>query len=160
MFERFSDEVKQTVVRAQELCIARGDGVVGSEHLMLAAAEMSNPLLLRAGLRSDLLADAWDRLEADALAAVGIDATPSPSWGSRWKRRRRRISYAGSARDTLRGALQEALDRGERRIRLEHLALALTVRPPQDRAVRILARAGVSSSDLRTSLLDELRRAS
>lgn len=160
MFERFTDEVKQTVVRAQELCIARGDAMVGSEHLMLAAAEMSNPLLVDAGLRSDRVADAWDRLEADALAAVGVDDALSPSWTSRWRRRRRHIQYAGSARDTLRGALQEAVDRGERRIGLEHLALALTVRPPQDRAVRILSRAGVSSSGLRTSLLDQLRRAS
>lgn len=159
MFERFDDPVKGVVVRAQELCIARSDEVIGSEHLLLAAAEASNPILLSVGLAADILQEAWDRLESDALAAVGVDAELAPPWRSRW-RHRRHIPFSGSAKEALKGALREALDRGGRQIRIEHLILALTVQPPHDRAVRILGRAGLPSSSLRAALVEELKRAS
>jgi ATP-dependent Clp protease ATP-binding subunit ClpA len=159
VFERFDDSVKRVVVRAQELCIARADEMIGSEHLMLAAAETCNPVLVSVGLLADVLQEAWDRLESDALAAVGVDPALTPAWRGRW-RGRRHIPFSGSARDALRGALREALDRDERQIRIEHLMLALTVQPPQDRAVRILGRAGIPSSSLRAALVEELKRAS
>jgi ATP-dependent Clp protease ATP-binding subunit ClpA len=159
VFERFDDSVKGVVVRAQELCIARADEMIGSEHLMLAAAEASNPVLVSVGLLADVLQEAWDRLESDALAAVGVDVALAPACRGRW-RRRQRIPFSGSARDALKGALREALDRDERQIRIEHLMLALTVQPPQDRAVRILRHAGIPSSSLRAALVEELKRAS
>lgn len=159
MFERFTSEARATVVAAQDICIARGDGMIGAEHLLVASARASHPVLTAVGLDAVALEEAWNRLEADALAAVGVDAEPAPPWRPRWKRRRH-IPFSGSAKAVLVGALQETLERGDRRIGVEHLVLALTVQPPQDRAIRILERAGSPASELRSALSAALRKAS
>lgn len=159
MFERFTSEARASVIAAQEVCVARGDGMVGAEHLLLAAARASHPALSAVGLDAARLEEAWDRLEADALAAVGVAAEPSAAWRQRWKLRRH-IPFSGSAKAVLSGALQETLARGDRHIGVEHLVLALTVQPPQDRAIRILERAGSPASELRSALIAEMRKAS
>lgn len=159
MFERFEPEAKRAVIRAQEICVARGDQMVGAEHLLLAAAESGNAALVAAGCDLAVLEEAWTRLEHDALAAVGVDVEAAPAWQARW-RHRRHIPFSGSAKSSLEGALREALDRGDKRIGVEHLVLAVTAQPSQDRAIRILGRAGVSASELRSAIQAELRKAS
>ncbi len=159
MFEKFAPEARVTVIRAQEVCIARGDRMVGAEHLLLAAAESGSALLRTVGLEAGRLENAWDRIESDALRAVGLEVGGAPPWRERW-RRRRHVPFSGSAKSSLQGALREAIDRGDRRIGVEHLVLGLTVQPPQDRAIRILARAGIPASELRSALIAELRKAS
>ncbi|HLV89569.1 MAG: hypothetical protein J5I28_06050 [Acidimicrobiales bacterium] len=160
MFEKFATEARAVVLRAaEEICAARGDHMVGAEHLLLAAAETRSPLVEAVGLDPERLEEAWNRLEVDALKAVGVDIGVAPPWRERW-RRRRHIPFSGSAKTALKGGLQEALERGDKRIGVEHILLGITVLPPQDRAVRILERAGMSSSDLRSALLESLRKAS
>lgn len=159
MFERFTSEAKASVVAAQDICIARGDGMIGSEHLLVAAARASHPILTTVGLEAAALEEAWNRLEADALATVGVDAEPEPPWRPRWKGRRH-IPFSGSAKAVLKGALQETLERGDRYIGVEHLLLALTVQPPQDRAIRVLERSGSPASELRSTLHAALRKVS
>lgn len=134
--------------------------VSGTADMHTAAGTAGWAPLVRAGLRSDLLADAWDRLEAEALAPVGVVAAPSLSSVWRWKRCRRHIPCTGSARDTLGGALQEAIGAGERRIGLQDLVPAFTVRPPTGSGDPKLWPGRVSSSDPGTPRFDQLRRAS
>lgn len=160
MFERFEKDAKTAVIRAQEVCIARGDRMVGAEHLLLAAAESPSPKLRSVGLDSHRVEEAWDRIEHGALKAVGVDLDVAAPWRDRWRRGRRHIPFSGSAKSSLQGALREAIDLGHKRIKVEHLVLGVTVQAPQDRAVRILDRAGLPASELRSALIVELRKAS
>ena len=160
MFEKFTTEARAIVIRAaEEVCVARGDQMVGAEHLLLAAAESGSPLVRTVGLDSRRLEEAWNRMESDALRAVGVDVGVAPPWRDRW-RRRRHIPFSGSAKSVLKGALQEAIERGDKRIEVEHMLLGVTLLPPQDRAIRILDRAGLPSSDLRAAIQEAMRLAS
>ncbi len=160
MFEKFATEARAIVIRAsEEICVARGDQMVGAEHLLLAAVESSSPVVQEVGLDAGRLEEAWNRLESDALVAVGVEVGVAPPWRERW-RRRRHVPFSSSAKSALKGALQEAIERGDRRIEVEHILLGVTLLPPQDRAIRILERAGTPSSELRSALHAALRKVS
>lgn len=82
MFERFTKDARMIVVDAQVVARDRGDGFIGSEHLLLALAGAPGPTATALGshgldvsyLRS-LLARSGrgEYLDADALHTVGID---------------------------------------------------------------------------------------
>ena len=92
MFERFTDGARQVVVRAQEDARRLGHNYIGSEHLLLAAAEAGEPagaVLRDQGVtpervKAEILrtigpgaavgsADPLRGLDREALAAIGID---------------------------------------------------------------------------------------
>jgi ATP-dependent Clp protease ATP-binding subunit ClpA len=92
MFEHFTGEGRQVVVRAQEQARRLGHGFIGPEHLLygLACADGQVGTLLRergvtperyeaqfvqlVGLRNAATRDAgFDPLDRDALTAIGID---------------------------------------------------------------------------------------
>ena len=130
----------------------------GTEHLLLGVAGSgSAPSVLDpAELRREL-----DRLDSEALKAVGIDpglvdVETSHSQGSGMKH----IPFTHAAKDILIGALKEAIALGHRHIGVEHIALALTRLPSSDRAVRTLAGRSVDPADLRRSVFEALRKAS
>ena len=83
MFERFTRAARDVVVRAQEEATALGHEHVGTEHLLLALSALDAGVaggVLRAlrvdhdALRDEVIALLGpDRLDADALATIGID---------------------------------------------------------------------------------------
>jgi hypothetical protein len=89
MFERFTQEARDLVVRAVEHAIRLGHRYVGPEHLLLAAASTGQPAsaVLRAhGVTPELVEEGIVRrvglgagaglfggLDKDALATIGID---------------------------------------------------------------------------------------
>jgi len=84
MFERFSQEARDAVVRADHEAADMGAGYIGCEHLLLGLLAMPGPAagaltaagLDLAGLRARLpgaAAGAADPLDAEALAWLGID---------------------------------------------------------------------------------------
>lgn len=91
MFERFTSSARGTVVRAHEEARLRGDGWIGTEHVVLALAEdigIAGDVLRAAGVSRDRLLRELDKsrsgkddpeisddmgIDADALRSIGID---------------------------------------------------------------------------------------
>ena len=86
MFERFTEEARDLVVRAVEHAIRLGHRYVGPEHILLAAVSTGQPasVVLRAhGVTPELVeegivglgagAGLFGGLDKDALATIGID---------------------------------------------------------------------------------------
>jgi ATP-dependent Clp protease ATP-binding subunit ClpA len=88
MLERFTDGARQVIARAQVDARRLGHGYVGSEHLLLAAAEGDEPasvILRDQGVTPERVeaeivrivgrgsADPLQGLDREALAAIGID---------------------------------------------------------------------------------------
>ena len=81
MFERFTPQARETVVRAQAEARRRHSGRVGTEHLLLALLAQDTPtsaVLAGHGLTRETVGPAvttlvGDDLDADALGSLGID---------------------------------------------------------------------------------------
>ncbi len=163
MFERFDEGARIVVVDAQAHARRLGHDYVGCEHLLLAVAstEGETGVILRAHGLSPASIEAHtvclvgthpEALDADALAAIGIDldavrrkveATfgtdalarrPQPR-GRRWWRRRTRcdtsrgyghLRFTPRAKMCLERSLREADALRRPHVGVEHIALALT----------------------------------
>ena len=79
MFERFSDDARRAVVRAQEEAGSLGHNYIGTEHLLLGIAAESSMLssfgVTREALVGQTLREIGPGRPADAaaLASIGID---------------------------------------------------------------------------------------
>jgi len=159
MFERFTKEAHKTVTMAVEEARRRSDARIGTEHLLLGVAGSGSA---PPGLDPDELRRELDRLDSEALEAVGIDPglVEVETSRSRGRTGKKHIPFTSAAKDTLTAALKEAIALDHRHIGVEHIALALTRLPSSDRAARALAGRGVDPADLRRSLLEAMRKAS
>jgi ATP-dependent Clp protease ATP-binding subunit ClpA len=148
------DRATRAVVQAAlEEARARGDAYVGTEHLLLGVLSVPSPacgVLGAAGLDLATGRRALTELDAEALAAVGLDASgvelaPLPS-------RRGRLPLTTGARAAL-------ARRNERRLTPEQLLLALAAGRAPDVAALVLSRAGIEEADLQARLEAPWRRA-
>jgi ATP-dependent Clp protease ATP-binding subunit ClpA len=171
MFERFTKEARDTVVRAQYEAHRLGHEHIGTEHLLLGIATGEGRArdvleargVTAARLRAAIEGDTLPALDAGALATLGIDldevrrrveASFGPGALERGGRRRRRagaVPFCPRAKKALELALREALRLGDRHIGAEHVLLGV-VRDEQTRAVRLLRDAGVAIDALREEL--------
>ena len=178
MFERFTEEARRVVVLAQQEAREAGDPCIDGAHLLLGIAEVAGPgsdALRAAGVGPDRLRDAVhasgdpdaDVLDADALAALGIDlgevrrATEAAfgpgalSRASRFRRPRRRASghlpFTGVAKQVLVESLRAATRRGDRSLDSRHLLLGL-LEVGEKRTTAVLRRLDVDPADLRRRL--------
>jgi ATP-dependent Clp protease ATP-binding subunit ClpA len=156
MFERFTDGARAVVVDALERARDENAAEVREEHLLAAllAAPGVRPLLAQLGVSGDLtvsvLAEVRDArrrgglsgADAHALAGLGIDLDAvvsrveaelgtgalddSPSRVRRWGPT---PTLSGSGKLALHTGLRQAVARGDRELRVEHLLLGLLVRP-------------------------------
>jgi hypothetical protein len=130
---------------------------VGTEHLLIGAIASATPGSDLVGASVDELREAWLEVDRAALAATGIAAemdvavVPSTS-------RRVHLPFTGGAKNVLEDTLREAIGMGSRRLEPEHVLIALTLRPPHDGAIRLLAQAGLSPDTIRTGLIQSMRR--
>jgi ATP-dependent Clp protease ATP-binding subunit ClpA len=178
MFERFTDEAREVVVRAQREADTLGHDYLGTEHLLLGLASddgAAGSALRSLGVSSDeLRASARPHVPArrdeDALATIGIDLDevrsrieesfgPGALERTRAGRRRlvRRRRFGPLARRTLELSLREALCRGDRRIGSEHVLLGL-LRAGRGPGVELLEQRGLAPEAVRAALLRELSR--
>ncbi len=169
MFERFGKEARAIVTTAVAEAEARGDGRVGTEHLLIAVAGVDFPFprsLLgpldvgRDGIRRQL-----DRLDSEALAAVGVDPELlDPALralgGTVPTRARRHRPFTHGAKAVLTGSLRETIKQGGRQIGTEHVLLALLSLPAEDPVSRVFASLGADPLEIRTDIEEALRRAS
>ena len=148
-----------------------GHDHVGTEHLLLGIAA-GGGLPASLGLDHDALRAAVggssQRLDADALAAIGIDLDAvrravEESFGpgalsGRRDRRGGHVPICTKAKKALELSLREALALGDRNIGSEHILLGMT-RDPDTGAARALAACGSSPAALRAAVLEARRRA-
>ncbi|MGY1593134.1 Clp protease N-terminal domain-containing protein [Geodermatophilus sp. SYSU D00708] len=173
MFERFTTDARETVVRAQHEARELRHGTIGTEHLLLALFDLpwtpTAQVLGRHGLTREQVVAAVtalvgrDDLDADALRAVGIDldavrdrveATFGPGAlderpGGRAKGGH--IPFSPRAKKVLELSLREAVAQRSRTIREGHIALGLLCEG-QGLAVKVLHDRGVDLAALRRDL--------
>jgi ATP-dependent Clp protease ATP-binding subunit ClpA len=174
VFERFTDEARLAVVRAQEEARQLHAGRVEPVHLLLALTrdDGRGGTALRAvgadhgTLRAALGADA---LDADVLAAVGVDlaqvrATAEAVFGPGALDRGRRepsghLSFAEGSKRALEESLRAAVRHKDRRLDSGHVLLGvLAVADPT--VVRLLARRSGEGEELRDAMDDPAARLS
>lgn len=194
MFERFSPAARTAVVLSQDVARRRNARHLTAAHLLRAVVADDGPVgsLLRvAGLAPATVdaalddgAGALDRIDGQALAAIGIDLDQvrarllasfgAPAVTADRPRRRRlglrrrppqrsyrtggHIPFTPEAKGCLERAVREAASLREDHIGVEHLALALLA-CPGDGVPAVLGRAGVAAEPLRAAILDGHRKA-
>lgn len=182
MFERFGDDARRVVIGAHEEARRLRDGYIGSAHLLLGIAAADGPggvALREVGIDHPALDLAvrdvpspTDELDAEALAAIGIDLDAvrertdatfgagsldraAAADGARRRRRRRRgrtSPFSADARETLETSLREAVDLGHLQIDSGHLLLAV-VRLQDTPAHRALLGAGAEPELVRQAVI-------
>ncbi|MCZ2828568.1 Clp protease [Modestobacter sp. VKM Ac-2986] len=166
MFERFTDEARLAVVRAQEEARQLDASRIEPVHLLLALTRdtgRGGTALAASGVDHATLRAALtpDALDADVLAAVGVDlaqvrATTEAVFGPGALDRGRgpvrgHLPFTDGSKRALEETLRAALQRKERRLDTGHVLLGvLAVADPTVR--RVLARLGTDDDRLGAGL--------
>jgi hypothetical protein len=133
-----SSDARLAVVMARSEAAARGDTVVGTEHLLLGMIQQGE------GGACEALKAVGVTLQAARVQVDLFFPTPfadmEPS----------RLPLSEAARAALERATGEVVKRGDRKLRTVHLLLAL-LRDPESRAVKTLTGLGVALSDVEAS---------
>ncbi|MGY1637530.1 Clp protease N-terminal domain-containing protein [Geodermatophilus sp. SYSU D00742] len=173
MFERFTPDARDVVVRAQAEARELRHAWIGTEHLLLALlARPGTPtaqVLARHGVTHDAVARAVaaligvDDLDAEALTSLGIDldavrstveATFGPGALDRGRRPGRspaHIPFTPRAKKVLELSLREAIAARSQVIAEVHIALGL-LREGEGLARKVLHDRGVDLDGLRRDL--------
>ncbi len=174
MFERFTQEARETVVLAQGEARDLHHTCIGTEHLLLAllggtadpaARVLHDHGLDRADVRRRIVAalDAGG-LDQEALATLGIDldqvrAATEAAFGpgaldgvGPRARRGRHLPFSGRAKKVLELSLREAVRLKQNRIGTGHILLGL-LREGGGLAARVLAEAGADLDAIRADTL-------
>jgi ATP-dependent Clp protease ATP-binding subunit ClpA len=171
MFNRFTHDARDVVVRAHQEAADLGHDHVGTEHLLLGIAARGGlpaAMGLEHGTLRAAVRDASQDLDASALAAIGIDLeavrrSVEESFGpgalsGRRGRRRGHAPMCPKAKRALERALREALALRDRQIGPEHILLGLAS-DADSGAARALASCGTTPEALRTAVLAARREA-
>ncbi|OYO17021.1 Clp protease [Enemella evansiae] len=184
MFERFTESARQLVVEAQRLAGDVNDNHIGTEHLLLAALDATEPV---DGLDVDQVRSAIGelrspkgRIDQESLAGLGIDLDavrerveqtfgagaldrPAATPGRRrfWQRRGAEggwIQFTADAKAALERSLREVVDAGAREIGADAILVAL-LHPSSGIAHRAVVRSGTDPGTVAARLRDRLRPA-
>jgi ATP-dependent Clp protease ATP-binding subunit ClpA len=170
MFNRFTRDARDVVVRAQEEAATLGHDYLGTEHLLLGVAARGGlpaSLGLEHGRLRAAVAGSSQQLDADALAAIGIDLDAvrraveesfGPGALSGRRRRGGHLPMCRKAKRALELSLREALAQGDRHIGPDHILLGLA-RDADSGAARALASCGTTPATLRAAVLAARREA-
>lgn len=184
MFERFTRQARQAVVRAQEECRRLQHPHIGTEHVLLGILAEGGGAGARAlrglGLSFEGVRETVVRRtgvgpiglgeeEAEALQAIGIDLdevrrTVEETFGPNALERSSRrwiatghIPFTAPSKKALELALREAVRLGNRHIGTEHLLLGL-VRDERSEATELLLALGVTPARVRDAITEEIAR--
>jgi ATP-dependent Clp protease ATP-binding subunit ClpC len=136
VFDRFTESARQVVVKAQEEAQMMRHGRIGTEHLLVALADVPPLGMTRARARSEVVKAVGLGDEADAGGSIPM--TPA-------------------AQEALETSLNEAMKLGQERIEPGHILLGI-IRQRDGVAVRVLAAAGHPPRELREAVIAELTR--
>lgn len=163
MFERFTDQARGVVVRAQDVARATGADRIEPVHLFLAVAVgdgVGGTVLRDAGLDADRARTAAQGTDATVLGALGVDlelvrSRVEATFGDGALDPRSRpghLRFSPAAKRSLQETLRSAVGLGERRLDDGHVLLGvLAVRDVGVAAV--LADQDVDPLDLRRRLI-------
>jgi ATP-dependent Clp protease ATP-binding subunit ClpA len=176
MFERFTEQARDVVVRAQEEARALGHGFIGTEHLLLGivggngvgARVLADAGLDAGELRSEIAALVGRGpagIDGDALAAIGIDLdrvreAVEAAFGEGALEARRpcgQIPFTARAKKVLELALREAKHLGHGYIGTEHILLGLV--RAEGIAPELLGRRGLTPDRVRELVREALAAA-
>ena len=133
MFERFTSESRQVLVRAEAEATRHGDGYLGTEHLLLGLLDDESVGVMLQFTGTD----------PERLRTAMFDITrPAPT------PKQERPVFNARAKEVLELSLREALDVHDRLIRPRHILLGL-LREADEVAAKALALAGVTSEAVR-----------
>jgi ATP-dependent Clp protease ATP-binding subunit ClpA len=152
MLERFDDDARRRVMfSATEEARRRGDGRIGTEHLLLALLDDPGSIPARA-VAADVESAraALDTLDRAALAAVGIEVAHVSSAAPVLTGRRPPLT--SGARAVLKRAVFEARAAKARRIQARHLLLGVLGRERPDPAAELFAALGIDRAEVRERL--------
>jgi ATP-dependent Clp protease ATP-binding subunit ClpA len=181
MFERFTDDARQTVVHAQDEARRLHHGWIGTEHLLLGILDLPDSptaaVLTAHGLSHESVSAAVvafvgsDDLDAAALTTLGIDLAAVRSSaeaafgpgalrpiGSTKPRRAQsgHIPFSGRAKKVLELSLREALALKSKTISDGHIALGL-LREGEGLAAKVITDRGVDIATLSEEIRGALR---
>jgi ATP-dependent Clp protease ATP-binding subunit ClpA len=173
MFERFTEEARQTVVLAQQEAREQRAGHIGTEHLLLGIVGQGGTpvadVLARHGLTRAATIQAIARfsgdaaLDADALGAVGIDldavrerveATFGPGAldaPGRGRAPTGHIPFTPRAKKVLELSLREAVALKSGSIRDGHILLGV-LREGEGLAMKVIHDRGIDAATLREEI--------
>jgi len=182
VFERFQQDARRAVGRAQDEAVRAGQARIGCEHLLLGLLAEPGPAaaaLTAAGLELVTLRDRLPRgdrpepdpLDADALASVGIDlaqvrraaeATFGPGALDRAGHARSRkpglMPLTAEAKKALELALRAVRQLRHREITGGHLLIGI-IDQGHNRALGLLTESAIDAARLRTDVLSRLATA-
>jgi ATP-dependent Clp protease ATP-binding subunit ClpA len=170
MFNRFTHDARAVVERAQDEAAALGHDYLGTEHLLLGIAARGGlpaSLGLEHGALRTAVASSSQQLDADALAAIGIDLDAvrraveesfGPGALSGRRRRRGHMRLCPKAKKALELSLREALALNDRHIGTDHILLGIA-RESDSGAARALTACGTTPAALRAAVLAARREA-
>ena len=160
MFERFPRSSRRVVQQARDEAAELGSPNVEAEHVLLALARDSDPVVRRvldqAGIHHEGLVEALEAQERAALAAVGV-SREEVGLPSRRPPLRRTPAWSTSSKQTIGRAHKVAVARHDRRIEPGHLLLAI-LRSEAGPVSRTLAFAGADPVGLAARTESELER--
>jgi len=165
MFERFTKQARDVVLRAQEEALAAGRSGVGAREMLLGVASGDGRgarVLAEHGASADALRDRPDPgpLDGEALAAIGIDldeirrrAEASFGPGALERGRRPRggssVPISPDAKKALELSLREAIAAGDKEIDDGHVLLGVLREGSMDGLLRSV---GADPAALRAAL--------
>jgi ATP-dependent Clp protease ATP-binding subunit ClpC len=143
MFERFTGEARQVVVRAQEASRGLQHNYIGTEHVLLglfdAPTSVAAKVLHRVGLTKETV-------RADVIEIIGAGTEP---------KKEGHIPFTPRAKKVLELSLREALALNHNHIGPEHILLGL-VREGEGVAAQILVRHAEDLDRVRRGVLTEI----
>jgi ATP-dependent Clp protease ATP-binding subunit ClpA len=172
MFERFTSDARQSVVRAQEEARRLHHARIGTEHFLLGLLTSDTPtaaVLGRYGLTRDSAAEAiagylGDDLDAEALTTLGIDldavrssveATFGPGalapGGPAKGTRSGHLPFTPRMKKVLELSLREAIAMKSTSISDGHIALGL-LREGDGLAMKLIHDRGIDAEELRREI--------
>ncbi len=176
MFERFAHTARQAVADARQEAAWAGQDRIGSEHVLIGLLREPGPAaeaLTDAGVTAEALRARLPRgdhetaagLDADALSTLGIDLdavrrAADAAFGPGALDRARvpgssRVQFSPDAKQTLAGALREAVHRSQREITSGHLLLGI-LDQKRNGALTLLTETGTDIAALRADVIRRL----
>jgi ATP-dependent Clp protease ATP-binding subunit ClpA len=146
MFERFTDEARDVVVRAQEQARLLKHNYVGTEHLLLGLIAEQHGKAARALTALDVRLDA---VREQIVQIIGLATEPAPASEP--------IPFTPRAKEVLELSLRDALQLGSNSIDTEHILLGL-LREGKGVAVVILGNLAGDPRTVRRAVLAQLHQ--
>ncbi|HRQ86856.1 MAG TPA: Clp protease N-terminal domain-containing protein, partial [Candidatus Saccharibacteria bacterium] len=141
MFERFTNEARQAIVRGDLEARKLQHNYLGTEHLLLGLAmgdgDVASLALTQLGISADAVREGIEQIVGRGEVATG------------------HVPFTPRAKAVMEGSLREALQLGTNFINPEHLLLGI-IREDKNFGAQVIAHLGVSLEDVHSKIHEVL----